>query len=181
MSTLLHLTIPSYSAPLPTHSFLGSSNRPAPDTAITVTAEDNGDSLADSVQRGKLELQNVRLASEYAALLPAFQRKPFLQEFSAFFSNVHTAGQVCKLLLCDPVSISVLGLYMFLTKALPSHAPSELRLFVFGIDYNNLLFITLSGVSVSADPSAGRHRRRHAAARALCRHAAARALCGSRA
>ena len=65
---------------------LGNPTTPAP-------AEDNGDSLADSVLRGKLELQNLRLASEYAALLPIEQRKPFLQEFSAFFSNVHTAGQ----------------------------------------------------------------------------------------
>eukprot|EP00047_Mylnosiga_fluctuans_P015682 m.48428 g.48428 ORF g.48428 m.48428 type:complete len:1184 (+) comp6033_c0_seq1:1-3552(+) len=76
---------------------------PAPAPAAAAADEDDeggdGKELQDAVLRGKLELQNVRLASEYVALLPPEHRRTFLSEFTHFFANEHTAGQAFRLAL----------------------------------------------------------------------------------
>lgn len=61
--------------------------------------DDDSNALEEFVLRGKLELQNVRLASEYAQILPAHQRRSFFDEFAHFFGNPATAPQAFRLAL----------------------------------------------------------------------------------
>ena len=70
----------------------------ATDEASSVEDDEGprGVDLNYSVLRSKLELQNVRLASEYAALLPLRLRRGFLKDFSHFFSNSVTAPQAFR-------------------------------------------------------------------------------------
>jgi hypothetical protein len=55
--------------------------------------------VTDELLRGKLELQSMRLASEYSAMLAPAARVAFMKEFAHFFSNPATSSRAFRLAL----------------------------------------------------------------------------------